>query len=100
MFDDLKLPVEFHKENIHKEDGKEILKDGDNWYLTAGSLVLATITYQKFVKFSMYTISFNEFRIGNKATPYPRKLKYKNTLEEAKEVIRPHLTNNGKRKLC
>jgi hypothetical protein len=91
MFDGLRLPVEFHKEKVHMEEGEEVLKDGDKWFLVAGAMVLATITYQKYVNFSIYTVECTEYHIDGTANPYPHELRDKNTLQEAKEAIRARL---------
>lgn len=91
MLEGLILKTEFHKEKVHMEEGEEVLKDGDKWFFIAGTLVLATIIYQKYVNFSMYTVSFSQFGVGNTIAPYPRQFRDKNTLEEAKEAIRARL---------
>ena len=91
MFEGLKIETSFHKEKIHEEKGEEVLTDGDKWYLVAGALVLASITYHKYVNFSMYTVHCTEFSIDRTGNPYPYELRDKNTLEEAKEAIRARL---------
>jgi len=58
MLDGIKLRTKFFKEKVHQEEGKEVLKDEDKWFLTAAGFVLATIKLQKFVKFSVYSITY------------------------------------------
>ena len=96
MFEGLTIETSFHKEKIHMKEGEEVLEDGDKWYLVAGALVLATIIYQKYVNFLMYTVKYTEVSIDGTVNPIPHELKNKKTLQEAKESIRTCLKiSNG-----
>ena len=85
------IKTDFFKEKYHEEDGKEVFKDGDRWLLTAGNLILATITLEKYINFDTFKVSFEELGIANNAVAYPKEWQNKRTLQDAITAISAHL---------
>ena len=70
-------------------------KDGHKWYVTADCLVIATITFRKYVNFFMYEVNYTEIGIDGKPAPYPSQFKSKKSLQDAVAAIKSHLKIEG-----
>lgn len=81
------MRTRFFKEKYHEEKGKEVYKDGDKWYFTASGFVLATITYQKFIKFVSFNLSYLLIGSDNKVREIPKDQKDHETLNDATTML-------------
>jgi hypothetical protein len=77
-----KFTINFVKEKRHFENEKEVLRDEDKWYFKIAGFVIATIVFHKFIKFNMYTVSYN--CLG--ATPSDKK-DYKTLADAVKNAV-------------